>query len=89
MDAELYEERLTALTTWLAEEIIGFAADKVEMEAYAKRLLGCGFHSVDMIQKLCSPDDVAAFPWMKIIHKRLFINHAKLECTMRIPIRPS
>ena len=49
------------------------------MEKYAQEMLNLGFHSVEYIQRECTPADVAAFDWMKTIHKRRFLARAGLQ----------
>lgn len=68
-----YQRQLVSVTTWLQFEVIGNDADVLEMGFYARKLVSAGFHSVRMIQAVCTYEDVDAFDWMKPIHKRLFL----------------
>jgi hypothetical protein len=76
---ELKCKQLSSITKWLTQEVIGFGANVVEMQGYAKHFFEYGFHSVELIQEICTPDDVEAFAWMKTIHKRLFLTRAQLK----------
>lgn len=62
---------------WLTRQIIGFDADPVEMRAYAQKFIDDGFHSVQMIQDICTEDDVKG--WMKTAHRRLFLARGKIK----------
>lgn len=73
------DERLLALSEWLQKEIIMYDPDKLEMGLYAQRFVDMGYHSVKMIEALCTPGEVESWVWMKSVHKRLFLANAKLQ----------
>jgi hypothetical protein len=72
-------DQCIAICTWLETQVIGHNPNKLEMRRYARRFFDIGFHSVRLIQEVCTPADVESFVWMKPIHKRLFLAKAKLK----------
>ena len=73
-------QQTLAITAWLHNSVINYQSDWVEMSMYAQKLVDCGFHSVEMIQNVCTEADVATFKsWMKVIHMRQFLANAGLR----------
>ena len=68
-----------SICRWLETEVIGYNPNSFEMRRYARRFFDLGFHSVDLIREVCTPEDIESFEWMKPIHKRLFLARAKLK----------
>jgi hypothetical protein len=75
-DKEHRHQQLSSIAEWL-ERVIGYGADSVEIEGYARKLLDDGFHSIEMIQDVCTVDDIAG--WMIMGHRRLFLARAQLR----------
>jgi hypothetical protein len=68
------KDQVSSFARLLAEEIIGYDANPVEMEGYAPKFLDLGLHSVKMIEEMCTPADVASFTWMKEYHRRRLLS---------------
>jgi hypothetical protein len=69
---DVRDRRLGQLTHWLATEAIGRSALIEEMRNYANELLSQGFHSIEMIVRYCTDNDIASWAWMLPVHKRAF-----------------
>jgi hypothetical protein len=65
------DKREKDISEWLMN-VIGFDPDLKQMEFYAGKFIGVGFHSVECIIAFCTADDVAGFSWMLPFHKRMF-----------------
>jgi hypothetical protein len=72
------DEREKKISEWLMN-LIGFDPDLKQMELYARKFVELGLHSVEMINALCTADDVAEFSWMLKFHKRQFLSRANLK----------
>ena len=76
-DKECRRQQLSDIAEWLEHDVISYGADRVEMEGYAKKFMDDGFHSIEMIQDICTEEDVSG--WMKKVHKRLFLARAQVK----------
>ena len=59
------------LARWLTHDAIGYGAEPMEMQRYAKQLItreGC--HSLAFIHTYCDDLDVDGWTWMKPMHKK-------------------
>jgi len=74
-------EDIQSIAERLAEDVIGCKVRMEHMEKYAQELLNLGFHSLEFVKSECEPADVAAFDWMKTIHKRRFLARTGLHKT--------
>ncbi|GAX17047.1 hypothetical protein FisN_5Hh432 [Fistulifera solaris] len=68
------QEITNNICNWLSDDVIGTDADPVDIYKYATKFQEDGFHSVEMIQRSCTLDDIAG--WMKKAHIRVFIEKA-------------
>ena len=75
-DQSIRQRQISVIADWLAKDVIGYDADLVTMDSYAERFLDDGFHSVQMIQDICSESDLIGW---KRAHKRLFLAKAGLK----------
>lgn len=73
-DKTITQEIIDSISGWLSEDVIGVDADPVDIHKYAIKFQEDGFHSVEMIQRTCTLDDIAE--WMKKAHIRIFIEKA-------------
>jgi hypothetical protein len=71
------QEIINHICHWLSEDVIGTDADPVDIYKYATKFQEDGFHSVEMIQRSCTLDDIA--DWMKKAHIRIFIEKAFVQ----------
>ncbi len=72
-----FQSQLNWITEWLADSVIGYDADPLEMGYYARKLFVRGHHSIAAIQEKVKSEDVDSFDWMKPVHKRLFLSRYK------------
>lgn len=78
-DADLRAAQIRKISRWLADEVIGYDPDMVEMTMYARQLRDLGFHAIEMIKDLCTRERVESFQWMSEIHKLQFLKNAGLK----------
>ena len=75
-DRQLRKTQISRISDWLSNEVIGFGVDRVTMDSYAERFMDEGFHSIEMIQELCTEDDLVGW---KRAHRRMLVTKGGLK----------
>ena len=72
------EDRVKEIREWFVT-VIGCNPIQEEMDAYARKFITIGLHSIDMIISACTKEDVADFDWMSKFHKRRVASALSLD----------
>eukprot|EP00523_Entomoneis_sp_CCMP467_P003832 CAMPEP_0168760280 /NCGR_PEP_ID=MMETSP0724-20121128/22674_1 /TAXON_ID=265536 /ORGANISM="Amphiprora sp., Strain CCMP467" /LENGTH=570 /DNA_ID=CAMNT_0008809263 /DNA_START=130 /DNA_END=1839 /DNA_ORIENTATION=+ len=75
------QAQVHSVEQWLKTKVfsVGTMGADNKLRQYAVCLVNLGLHSVEMIQDLCSQEDVDSFDWMELDHKKVFVDCAGLQ----------